>query len=607
MNGRYELPEALLAVRLSIFGRSGYGKTNVAKRATERLLAGKRRVGIIDPTDSWYGLRKKPDGKRDAFKVIIFGGEFGDLPLNEHAGGTIGRALAQAKESWIVSLAEMPGEGARKRFMADLLSALYDHNRAPLHLIVDEADTIAPQRQNSPAESICVARMEQIVKRGRKRGFVPWLITQRPADVATSVRSQTDALVSLSLTLPHDIKAVRSWVAEHDEDGTAAALFKEITKLPKGEGIVWWPGHDVLARASFAKTKTYDSGKTPEPGDVRVKLKPLKVDSLAKAVADLIKEREENAPDKLRARIAELERELELGSADAGEVATLQSEVERLRQQVKTVAVLARMLGKSEGYGQALGDFDGQSVAIEDAAGKLADKVDAMIKTGDSLQQAYQRMRDNADGPTYAEVMADYHDAVPGPSKRTPAPPQRHGAGGKAAARVQESKRPAKSASVNGTGQDDGRLRPGERRILTALAQVPSNTLEAGRVAARVGMPKNGGTFKTYAARLKKLGMIEAAGRDLLLTALGREAVGQVEPLPMGRALREHWKQQLRPGEIKIMEAVASGLHDAADIGSVCAMPPTGGTFKTYMARLKKLGIVSGDGREGFKLHEDLR
>lgn len=584
MNGRYELPEALLAVRLSIFGRSGWGKTNVAKRATERLLAGKRRVGIIDPTDSWYGLRKKPDGKRDAFKVIIFGGEFGDLPLNEHAGGTIGRALAQAKESWIVSLAEMPGEGARKRFMADLLSALYDHNRAPLHLIVDEADTIAPQRQNSPAESICVARMEQIVKRGRKRGFVPWLITQRPADVATSVRSQTDALVSLSLTLPHDIKAVRSWVAEHDEDGTAAALFKEITKLPKGEGIVWWPGHDVLARASFAKTKTYDSGKTPEPGDVRVKLKPLKVESLAKAVADLIREKEENAPDKLRARIAELE------LAVAGKRSDDHSDAYGQGQErgLKDGEAIGYAKGRQDGYGAGkLAGFDAAMLAVGDAITAGASKT-ASIR---------ERMASDAKSDLKRVIQA----------KPSPAPPQRHGAGGKVAARVQESKPPAKSSSGNGTANDGERLRPGERRILTALAQVASNTLEAGRVAARVGMPKSGGTFKTYAARLKKLGMIESAGRDLLLTALGREAVGQVEPLPMGRALREHWKQQLRPGEIKIMEAVASGLHDSADIGSVCDMPPTGGTFKTYMARLKKLGIVSGDGREGFKLHEDLR
>lgn len=578
--GRYELPDAVLGVRLSIFGRSGYGKTNVAKRGVERLLTSKRRVGIIDPTDSWYGLRKKPDGKGDAFKVVIFGGEFGDLPLNEHAGATIGRALAAAKDSFIVSLAEMPGEGARKRFMADLLSALYDHNRAPLHLIVDEADTVAPQRQNSPAESICVARMEQIVKRGRKRGFVPWLITQRPADVATSVRSQTDALVSLSLTLPHDIKAVRLWVAEHDEDGTAAALFKEITKLPKGEGIVWWPGH-VLERASFAKTKTFDSGKTPEAGDVRVKLKPLKVDALAKSVADLIKEREENAPDRLRARIAELERERDGANQANAELGNREEVAAAARQE-------GYAYGRDEGY----------------AAGKLAGLDAVMLKVGNAI----------TDGATAtAKLREDFASAVPlKPDSAPLAPaPQQYGAGGKSAARAQESRAPAKAASTNGTALSDGRLRPGERTILTVLAQA-GQELPSTRVAARARMARNGGTFKTYAARLRSLGFMYA-GDPIKITGSGLQALGHFERLPTGRALREHWHKELRPGEVKLLEAVNTltgqqGGHavDAERVGRAADMPPTGGTFKTYMARLKSLGLITGNSK-GFQVHEDLR
>lgn len=91
---------ALRAQRLLIVGRSGFGKSNAAKGSgAEPLLAAGGRVGILDPTDSWFGLRTKPDGVTPAYKVVIFGGEHGDLPLDENAGETMGKALATASPS----------------------------------------------------------------------------------------------------------------------------------------------------------------------------------------------------------------------------------------------------------------------------------------------------------------------------------------------------------------------------------------------------------------------------------------------------------------------------------------------------------------------------
>jgi uncharacterized protein len=565
--GTYELPEGVLDVRLGIFGQSGYGKTNAAKRGAERLLKKGKRVGIIDPTDSWYGLRKGPDGKRDAFKVIIFGGEYGDLPLNPHAGATVGLALAHAKESWIVSLAEMPDDNDRARFMADFLSALYDNNRAPLHLIVDEADTVAPEKPDSSWAAKCVGRMREIVKRGRKRGFMPWLITQRPADIAKSVTSQVKAVVCLSLTLPHDIDAVKKWVSgQRDKSGQASKLFEQMPELPRGEGLVWWPEGGILARERFAKSKTFDSGKAPEAGDVRVKLKPLKVDKLAKAVEDLIREREENDPGKLKERIAELQRIVD-GMNATGQDADANSE---------ELAAQAREEGHAEGY----------------AAGQLAGFDAAMLIVGDAVSQGSRKVA------SFRERIA--HDQ---PEAKTVPAPQRRDAG-RERPRPTEP-RPAAKAPKTGNGTDEARLRPGERTILTVLAQA-GRELPSFRVAARARMARNGGTFKTYAARLRSLGLMYA-GDPIKITGSGLQALGQYERLPTGRALREHWHRELRPGEVKLLEAVAGGATEADAIGRICDMPPSGGTFKTYMARLKSLGLITGDGRKGFSLHEDLR
>ncbi len=303
-----KLESELLRQRLLIVGRSGYGKTNVAKGSgVEALLAAGQRVGIFDPTDSWYGLRVKPDGVTPAFKVVIFGGEHGDMPLNERAGRAMGEALARANDSWIISLSEMVTEAAREKFSAAFLEAFYDHNRAPITLVLDEAETFAPQKPASPLQATMTARVNQIVKRGRKRGFVTWLITQRPADIAKAVISQADAIVSMSLTLPHDKRAIMEYVKDHDEDGAAATMFKSMPSLLRGEGIVWWPAARILERRHFPLTRTFDSGKTPEPGDVVAELKPLKIESLAKTLEDVVAEQEARDPDKLLARIRELE------------------------------------------------------------------------------------------------------------------------------------------------------------------------------------------------------------------------------------------------------------------------------------------------------------
>jgi hypothetical protein len=305
------LEPRLLTQRLVIVGRSGYGKTNVAKGSgVEPLLAARGRVGIMDPTDSWYGLRTKPDGKTPAYKVVIFGGEHGDLPLNEDAGAVMGRALAKAEDSWIISLDSMKTEHAREKFAAAFLESLYEFNRSPINLIIDEAETFAPQNAATPLQNTMTSRVNSIVKRGRKRGFVPWLITQRPADVSKAVISQADALIALNLTLPHDRNAIMSYVKDHDEDGTAAAMFKAMPSLPRGEAIVWWPGGKILERRKFPLSRTFDSGKAPELGDKAIQLKPLKVGALEKALADVIADRDAKDPAKLQAKILELERKV---------------------------------------------------------------------------------------------------------------------------------------------------------------------------------------------------------------------------------------------------------------------------------------------------------
>lgn len=306
------IPIEALDDRLSIVGRSGYGKTNAAKVMAEKLLADGARVCILDPTDAWWGLRLKPDGIRPGFPVAIFGGQKGDLALNEHAGETIGTAIATSSQSTIVSMADFVGENARRRFASAFLAALYQHNREPLHLIVDEADTLAPQKPIAPLDAEVLARMQQIVRRGRIRGFVPYLITQRPAVLNKDVLSQADGLIAFNLISSQDRDAIGAWIEGQADKAEQKALLATLPKLERGTAMVWLPGRGILQQVEFPLSTTFDSGRTPKRGEAKptATLKPIDVAGLAGKIAVVEEKRKADDPTLLRKRIAELETSL---------------------------------------------------------------------------------------------------------------------------------------------------------------------------------------------------------------------------------------------------------------------------------------------------------
>ena len=193
--GRSALPGALpseaLDDRIAIVGTAGSGKTYAAKGFVERLLDSGARVTIVDPLGVWWGLRASADGGEAGYLVVVFGGKHADVPITAEMGATLGRLIASAALACVIDLSELGSNASRRRFMAAFSEALYEANEEPLHLVLDEADLWAPQRPIKGWEGL-LGHIEEIVRRGRVRGFIPWLITQRPAVVHKDVLSQAD-------------------------------------------------------------------------------------------------------------------------------------------------------------------------------------------------------------------------------------------------------------------------------------------------------------------------------------------------------------------------------------------------------------------------------
>ena len=325
------IPLAALDDRLGFVGTAGSGKTYNAGTGVERLLASGGRVLIPDPLGVWWGLGLCADGRqpapwREKGRLVIFGGDHGDLPLNEHAGALIGETVAQMAESAILDLSSFGTKAAEIRFMLAFLTALYRHaSNEPVHLVFDEADMWAPQQEREKGEGPkLLGMMETIVRRGRVKGFIPWLISQRPAVLNKNVLSQVDGLVAFKLTSSQDRAALGAWIEGQADRAEGKEILGSLPTLPTGTGVVWLPNRSVLATVSFPPKITFDSSRTPKRGErvERKELKPLDLDKLKGKLASIEEEAKSNDPRALKAEVQRLTRELaKLERAEAAPLA----------------------------------------------------------------------------------------------------------------------------------------------------------------------------------------------------------------------------------------------------------------------------------------------
>jgi len=186
-------------------------------------------------------------------------------------------------------VSELGSAAVRRAFMTAFTEALYDSNTEPLHLVLDEADLWAPQRVPPDGYDL-LGRVEEIVRRGRMRGFVPWLITQRPAVLHKDVLSQADILLSMKLTSSQDRAALGRWIEGQADHTEGRRILAALPRLARGEGWVWAPSDRVLAQVAFPRIRSFDSSAAPRrPERVRASgpRPPVDVPALAAALVQV--------------------------------------------------------------------------------------------------------------------------------------------------------------------------------------------------------------------------------------------------------------------------------------------------------------------------------
>lgn len=559
---KYPIPNAALDDRLGFIGTSGSGKTYNAGGAVENLLRARSRVVIVDPLGVWWGLRLLADGKTASpFNVAIFGGAHGDLPLTENAGALIGETAATMAESCIVDLSELGSKSADRRFMTAFLDTIYRKAPGePFHLVVDEADLFAPQKPPKGDETL-LNLMEQIVRRGRVRGFIPWLISQRPAVLNKNVLSQVDGLIAFKLTASQDRDALDGWIEGQADKAQGKAIKDALPAMQVGNGVVWVPGRGILQTASFPLKETFDSSRTPKRGEKKTKtasLKPLDLGALKSRLASVETEAKANDPKALKAEIARLKAEVAKGGQS--KPATPDGAYERTVEG-------ARKEGFGEGYAQGWAEGDrtgfarGAGVALDQGFGAVRDALKAFVGVqfvpGTPLQRAIA--------------------SAPAPAARAVA-------------------NSAPRARRTNTG-----LEAPLQRIIDAIKWwnvIGVNAPSPAQVGFIAKYAPTGGTWTTYLSRLRTRGLLAARG-DLALTPEGHEAANQPEEFPTGEILRERILGMLDAPLQKILRPLITAYPDslsAAEAGEQSGYAPTGGTWTTYLSRLRSRELIERRG-----------
>ena len=505
-----ELPLDVATETLAVLGRRGSGKSYGAGVLVEELLDAGIQVVVIDPTDVWYGLRSSADGKGDGFPIVVFGGNHADVPLEPGAGKILADLIIDQGMSAILCV-RLLSKQQQRDLVAGFCERLYERKgkadaKAPLHLVIDEADEFVPQR-TSPGTARSYGAVDTIVRRGRSSGLGTTLISQRSAVLSKDVLTQTEVLICYQTTGPQDRVALKAWIDANDDDNRGDEFLNSLASLPKGTGWIWSPtALRVFHKFTARNKKTFDSGATPKVGERRIepkRLTPVDLDKIKTAIASTIAKADADNPARLRGRIAELEKQLR-NRPDAIDSA-------KVIQEARERAALL-----------LLSDIEPIGDLMREAFEKLCARVE-------------DRLKHISSAAAKATIVADWKALKAERSTLNPF---------KANDAKNGRVTPAPAAAVSTSD-----LSKGERACLLTIAQLGEVTRQ--QLTVQTGYKRS--TRDAYLQRLRIKNYIQELCNDSLSATLsGREALGAFETLPVGEELREHWKRTLPEGESRI-------------------------------------------------------
>lgn len=394
--------------------------------------------------------------------------------------------------------------------------------------------------------------METVVRRGRIKGFIPWTITQRPAVISKNVLSQADGLVAMKLTSSQDRKALGAWVEGQADVDQWKGINASLAALDRGQGVLWLPARGILETVRFPAKRTFDSSRTPKRGETvtAATLAPLDLGALKERLAAVEAETKANDPKALRARIAELTREL---ASKKGE-------------KINTVDPKAIEAARQEGFdaGFAKGNLFGINAAAMKAMRLIDDLSELAVKAGTEATR-----------PKPPHQWKPTADVAQRPEHRAPV--------------VAGSTPAVRSEGISGSQQ----------RILDSLAWLEAIGIErAGKVqlALLAEASPTSSTFSNNLGALRTGGYIDYPVPGFaMLTSDGRDKANQPDAPPTTADLHARVRARVSSSQWRILYALISAYPNAytkGDLAAAVEASATSSTFSNNLGALRTLGLI---------------
>ena len=559
------IPDAALGQHIAVLGKTGSGKTFAAKASIiEPLLDRGRRVGIVDPTDAWWGLRSSRDGKGAGFPVLVLGGDHGDLPLPANGGAVVARLLIEQGVNLVASTKHLT-VGERTRWFIDFAGTVSRLNRAPLHLVLDEAHNFAPQgKVPDPDTGKMLHAANTLASGGRSIGIRLVMITQRPQKLHKDTLTSADTLIAMRVLAPHDRAAVEDWIKGCGDLAQGKEVLNSLAGLTRGEGWVWYPEGGHLQRTKFPQIRTFDSSATPTEGHaIQAPKAAAEIDltEINKALAEAVREAEANDPKLLRA-----------------EVARLKAAVQKAERVSEVEVIDPNKLIEAENRGYQRGEVAGMKRIL----GNMNQAANLLRKARGIFDESLNYLQTVVDEPP-----------VPTPAPRRPAMapvPQTY---------------PNRHTPDIQRGACGNSLPKAERLVLTALAQHLDGRRKE-QVAILTGYAVNGGAFNNSLGALRARSLI-TRGEPIQITEAGLRELGPYDPLPVGPDLLAYWMGHLGKAERLILKAAADTYPNTLNkhqVAVAAGYEANGGAFNNALGRLRSLELIKGRGE--IKASDDL-
>lgn len=573
---------------LGVVGMRGSGKSNAEARWCEILHKAKIPFVVVDPKGDWGGIRSSADGKSPGLPIPVFGGLYGDFPLDEHLGARIADLLVDENMSAILDVSRM-SHAARARFLTDFFEQLMDRHQREPHVrcvILEEAHRYIPQKV--PAELTRVKEAAAaILLEGRSWGLGCWAATQRPARLNKDVMEEVGTIFvfRLGVAATNDRRTVTGWFQDQDNVKEIASTF---TTLGNGEAWVHGPATlGITQRIQMDRRTTFDSAATPlvgASGKPIATMATINSAAIIEALSDAIDKAKANDPKELKKELSVVR--AELAKRPSAEDA---SELEWWRrfsttfapEQLPEIGAPFTSLGPLYLSGAAPKP---ETIEVPFVPDEILDKRDLVVEGASALAKLIADMSNGLDA-----AVKEADKAKKSGPKSAPVLPVMVKTTKAALAEVRHVRIPRETPVADDPG--DGSLPKGERVVLVGIAQSGTAGATKGQLVLLSGLKSS--SVKTYVQRLRNKGLVTSTGARFFTTEEARSMLGHFEPLPSGEALRSYWVNSIPEGESKILSALISVYpHTVTREELVERTGYEPSTVKTYVQRLKVRELV---------------